>query len=239
MTGTPDMFCHMAAFWRHAGIDRPSYGLMHDMPFQVPAAGTWLNAAGAIRASTDNARAALARGAGVLVFPGGDVDACKPYASRYEIRFGERRGFIRTAIREQVPIVPVVSVGAHESLFLFTDGQRIARRLGLKKYFRSNVAPIGLALPWGIVLGIPYPHLPPPVKVHTRILRPIDLEVPRSAANDPQVVEAGFQRVVLKMKVAMEALAKDGRHGLFPRPVPHDGASRDKASGERGRSWAR
>lgn len=222
MTGTPDMFCHMTAFWRHEGTSRLAYGLMHDMPFRTPAAGAWLNAAGAIRASADNAKRALARGAGVLVFPGGDLDACKPWSSRYEIRFGDRRGFIRAAIREQVPIVPVVSVGAHESLFLFTDGRRIADRLGLKKLFRSNVAPLGFALPWGIVAGIPYPHLPPPVKIHTRILRPIHLDVPKSAASDSQVVEASFERVVLKMRVAIEALRKAGRHGLFPRTSDDD-----------------
>ncbi len=218
MTGTPDMFCHMAAFWRHESPARLAYGLMHDMPFHVPFAGAWLNASGAIRASVVNAREALDRGAAVLVFPGGDVDACKPYDARYEIRFGTRRGFVRTAIREQVPIVPIVSVGAHESLYLFTDGRKIADWLGLRRRFRSNVAPIGFALPWGIVVGIPYPHLPPPVKVHTRILRPIHIDAPRSSADDPNVVEAIFARVVLKMRVAIESLQREGRHGLFPKP---------------------
>lgn len=223
MTGTPDMFCHMAAFWRHTSPERQAYGLMHDVPFNTPVAGAWLNAAGAIRACPRNAHAALARGAAVLVFPGGDLDACKPFGARYEIRFGRRRGFIRTAIREGVPIVPIVSVGAHESLYLVSDGHALAEKLGLPRRFRSNVAPIGFALPWGLVLGVPYPHLPPPVKVHTRILRPIHLGVPKSAADDPAVVEASFERVVMKMRVAIGALEREGRHGLFPRadrPTP-------------------
>jgi 1-acyl-sn-glycerol-3-phosphate acyltransferase len=225
MTGTPDMFCHMAAFWRHATPARLAYGLMHDMPFNVPAAGAWLNASGAIRASVDSARAALGRGAAVLVFPGGDVDACKPFSARYEIRFGNRRGFIREALREQVPIVPIVSVGAHESLYLFTDGRNIAQRLGLKERFRSNVAPLGFALPWGLVAGIPYPHLPPPVKVHTRIWKPIYFDAPNSAARDANVVEACFERVVMKMRVAIDALKREGRHGLFPKRTSVDGGS--------------
>jgi 1-acyl-sn-glycerol-3-phosphate acyltransferase len=217
MTGTPDMFCHMVAFWRLYSPERLSYGLMHDVPFRVPAAGAWLSASGAIAANPDNARRALAREAAVLVFPGGDVDACKPFSQRYEIAFGKRRGFIRTAIRERAPIVPIVSVGAHHSLFIWSDGQRLAEALHLPRLARSNVAPVGFALPWGLILGVPYPHLPPPVKIHTRVLSPIDLGLPVSAADDPVAVEEAFQRVRRAMLGTMEDLRRAGRHGLFPR----------------------
>lgn len=217
MTGTPDMFCHMAAFWRHCGTERPAYGLMHDVPFGVPFAGAWLNGVGAIAASPDNAHRALARGAAVLVFPGGDIDACKPYRDRYRIDFGKRRGFVRTAIREQVPIVPVVSAGGHHSLYLFTDGRKIAEALRLPEIARSNVWPIGFALPLGLVFGVPYPHVPPPVKVHTRFLEPIHLDLPPEAEHDAEAVERAYRRVVGAMQAAMHDLARQGRHGLWPR----------------------
>ncbi|MCC6556340.1 MAG: 1-acyl-sn-glycerol-3-phosphate acyltransferase [Polyangiaceae bacterium] len=217
MTGTPDMFCHMVAFWRRYGPARVSYGLMHDVPFHVPAAGAWLNASGAIAASPANARRALDRGAAVLVFPGGDIDACKPTSEQYSIRFGRRRGFIRLAIREAVPIVPIVSVGAHQSLYIATDGRRIAEWLRLPRLARSNVAPLGLALPWGLIVGVPLPHLPPPVKIHTRMLRPLHLGLPKQAADDPAEVERAFDRVVHVMTAAIEDLRRAGRHGLFPR----------------------
>jgi len=217
MTGIPDMFCHMVAFWRLHSPGRVSYGLMHDVPFRVPGAGAWLNASGAIAANRENARLALAREAAVLVFPGGDLDACKPYSRRYSIEFGKRRGFIRTAIQERAPIVPVVSVGAHQSLFILRSGKRIAEALHLPQIARSNVAPIGFALPWGLILGVPLPHLPPPVKIHTRILRPIDLGLPPSAADDRDAVEEAFRRVHSAMVAAMEDLRRAGRHGLFPR----------------------
>ncbi len=217
MTGIPDMFCHMVAFWRLCSPARVAYGLMHDVPFHVPGAGTWLNASGALAASPDNARRALTREAAVLVFPGGDVDACKPYARRYTIEFGKRRGFIRTALRERAPIVPIVSVGAHSSLYIWTDGRKIAEALRLPQIARSNVAPLGFALPWGLVVGIPLPHLPPPVKIHTKILAPIDLGLPPEAADDPAAVERCFERVHAVMSLAMKELEEAGRHGLFPR----------------------
>lgn len=230
MTGTPDMFCHMAAFWRTEGIERPAYGLMHDMPFHLPGAGALLNASGALRAHPRNAERALAMGAAVLVFPGGDVDACKPYRDRYEIRFGNRRGFIRVALQHGVPVVPVVSAGAHESLFIVTDGRRFAERSGLKKLFRTNVAPFGFALPFGVITGIAWPHVPPPVKIHTRILKPITFDAPPSAARDPRVVEACFERVVMRMRAAMSELRTLGRHGLFPRAEPREPLSQSQDS---------
>jgi 1-acyl-sn-glycerol-3-phosphate acyltransferase len=217
MTGMPDMFCHMVAFWRLYSPARLSYGLMHDVPFHFPLAGKWLNASGAIAASPSNARRAFEREAAVLVFPGGDVDACKPYARRYEIEFGKRRGFVRLAIRERIPIVPIVSAGGHQSVFILSDGRKIAELLRLPAIARSNVAPIGLALPWGLILGVPYPHLPPPVKIHTRILRPIHLDLPPEAADDPEEVERAFERVRGVMQGAMDDLRRAGRHGLFPK----------------------
>ncbi len=227
MTGTPDMFCHMTAFWRRYSPRRIGYGLMHDVPFSVPAAGAWLNAAGALAANPENGRLALERGAAVLVFPGGDVDACKPFRDRYRVG---RRGFVRLALREQVPIMPVVSAGAHESLFLFTDGKGIAQRLGLDRRFRSNVAPIGFAFPYGLVLGVPFPHLPPPVKIHTRILAPMRFGLPPSAADDPGIVEQVYTSVVEAMRTAMNEIRQAGRHGLVP-------ASDRAAVVRRARSW--
>jgi len=217
MSGTPDMFCHMVAFWRRYGADRRAYGLMHDFPFRVPVAGPWLNGCGAIAANTDNAISALASGAQVLVFPGGDIDACKPYRNRYKIQFAGRRGFIRVALQAQVPIVPIVSVGGHSSLYLFSDGRRIAEALSLPRLFRSNVFPIGFALPYGIIFGNPLPHLPPPVKIHTRFLEPIELGLPPAAANDREVVDSCYLRVVAAMQRGLDQLKREGRHGLFPK----------------------
>ncbi len=217
LTGTPDMFCHMLAFWRTYSPARRSYGLMHDLPFRLAGAGTCLNAMGAITAAPTNAARAFARGSAVLVFPGGDLDACKPYSRRYELEFGQRRGFVRTALRHGVPIVPIVSVGAHHSLYVATDGRKLAEALRLPELLRWNVAPIGFALPWGPFAVVPLPHLPPPVKIHTRILPAIRPNLPPSAADDPDAVDAVFTRVRDAMQAAMDDLKRLGRHGLFPK----------------------
>jgi 1-acyl-sn-glycerol-3-phosphate acyltransferase len=168
-----------------------------------------------VSARPEIGRRALDRGATVLVFPGGDRDACKPSRLRYRIDFGARRGYVRLAIRTGVPIVPLVSAGAHDSLWLWTDGHRIARALGLPRRARSNVFPIGLALPFGLVVGLPYPHLPLPVKIHTRVLAPVRIDARPRDADDPATVERVHQDVVRRMQGAMDQLRLEGRHGLF------------------------
>jgi diacylglycerol/phytol O-acyltransferase len=217
MSGTPDMFCLMTAYWRRYGPTGATYGLMHDFPFRVPMAGSWLNACGALGANHDNARAAFSRGANVLVFPGGDIDACRPFSRRYEIELAGRTGFLKLALRAGVKILPIVSVGGHHSLYLFSSGRAIAKALRLPELFRSNVFPIGFAMPYGIIFGNPVPHLPPPVKVHTRLLAPIDLGMGPEAADDPKALDICYRRVVDAMQQAMNELRDLGRHGLFPR----------------------
>ena len=55
------------------------------------------------------------------------------------------------------------------------------------------------------------------MKIHTRFLAPIHLDLPVSAAEDPLAVEAAFERVRSVMQAAMNELRAAGRHGLFPR----------------------
>jgi len=46
----------------------------------------------------------------VLVMPGGVREALKPRELRYRLLWGHRYGFVRAALRNQTPIVPVASV---------------------------------------------------------------------------------------------------------------------------------
>ena len=105
---TPDLYCMMVAFWRRFGLETPGYGLMHKVAFKVPLLGSFLTKLGALPASHENGDTVLRAGYPLLVCPGGDMDALKPYAQRHKVTFGNRKGFIRMAIRNQVPIIPTV-----------------------------------------------------------------------------------------------------------------------------------
>lgn len=210
---SPDMFALMVAWWRRFGTDEPAYGLMHDLPFHVPVLGDALARCGAVRARPANAVALLERGARVLVYPGGDLDAFRPASRRNEVVFGERTGFVRIALRTGVPIVPVVSVGAHDAFHVLDDGRALVQRLGLKRFTRIEVMPVALALPFGLSVG-PGPYLPVPVRMHLRVLPPIGWpSLPPEAADDRDVVWDCREQVRGAMQAALDELARDRELG--------------------------
>lgn len=210
---SPDMFGLMVAFWRERGADEPAYGLMHDLPGRIPVLGATMARLGAVAAGHEVGQRLLARGAKVLVYPGGDLDAFKPWTRRHEVVFGERKGFIRLALRARVPIVPVVSVGAHEAWHVLTDGVDIARRLGLKELLRIEAVPIALALPWGLLVG-PMGYWPLPVRIRIRVLPPIAWpELGEDAADDDAVVSRCRAEVLGAMQGALDELVAQGGFG--------------------------
>lgn len=210
---SPDMFALMVAWWRHFGVDTPAYGLAHDLPFHVPIINDLLARCGAVRARPANAAALLARGLKVLVYPGGDIDAFRPASKRHEIVFGERRGFVRVALRARAPIVPVVSVGAHDAFHVLTDGRALVRRLGLKRFSRVEVFPIALCLPWGVSFG-PAAYWPLPVRIRIRVLPPLAWpSLPAEAAADDALVAKCCDEVRAAMQTALTDLAREGGHG--------------------------
>ena len=210
----PDMFALMVAWWRRFGVDAPAYGLMHDLPFHLPIARDLMPRLGAVPAHPANALALLGRGAKVLVYPGGDIDAFRPWSQRHRIVFGQRCGFIRVALRARVPIVPIVSAGAHESFRILTDGRDLVRRLGLKRLFhRLEVFPITLCLPWGITFGPAY-YLPVPVRMHLRALPPVSWpSLPPEAADDEATVWRCREQVRQTMQDALDEMTREGRYG--------------------------
>jgi 1-acyl-sn-glycerol-3-phosphate acyltransferase len=214
----PDMFSLMAATWRaHDPHQKPTYGLAHDMVFRVPWAGRWIAKLGAVPAHPENARALLERDRAVLVYPGGDRDAYKPFRDRHKVTFAGRKGFIRLALRTRAPIVPVVSVGAHSAFFVLSDGATLAQRLGLKKRFRMDVLPVALALPFGLSIGALTPFVSMPTKIRVRALPRIDLGHGPDAADDDTLVTRLYDEVVDVMQRALDALVAEGGFGVRAR----------------------
>ena len=152
-------------------VDRPVTFLTHQLAWTL-GVGPIVELFGARPASRESAHEAFAEGHHVVVFPGGDLDAAKKFSDRNQIVFGGRSGFAQLAMDESVPIVPIVTAGAGESLLVLSDGERLARALRLDKLLRVKALPTSLSLPWGINTGAVgmLPYLPLPTKLHTRVL---------------------------------------------------------------------
>ena len=206
----PDAWVTALAIVERRGTERPAYTLTYDLLLAAPLIGTFLRHIGAIPASSTEAEAALAAGALVLDFPGGDWEACRPWLNRNTIDFGGRTGFVRLALRTGVPVVPVVAHGSHDSVVVVSRGEHIAKALGLGA-LRVKVFPILLG-PLGVTTVLT-PPLPLPSSVTVEFLPPIDWgDLGPAAADDPAVVDRCAAEVIASMQTALDRLRVERAH---------------------------
>jgi 1-acyl-sn-glycerol-3-phosphate acyltransferase len=204
---TPDTGVFTLAFSTYFGVERAFYQLAHNLVLSMPGL-SFLRKYGTVAASHENARKALHAGAAVLVYPGGDYEVHRPSWQGGRVDFGGRKGFLRLALDEGVPIVPVVSIGGQETSLFLSRGERLAKGLRLDKLFRLKVLPISIALPWVINVGDMAGHLPLPAKITVEALPPIDLR--REFGADPDLDEV-YDHLVRQMQETLDALAAERR----------------------------
>jgi 1-acyl-sn-glycerol-3-phosphate acyltransferase len=209
----PDFWIAFDAVTRRRGLDLPIHMLTYDALLMVPGLKSLLRQLGAMNASPANAEKALGNGDLVIVYPGGDWEACRPYGERNRVDFHDRKGFVRLALRAGVPVVPMVSHGAQHSVVVLSRGDRIARRLGMASSpLRMNVMPIvlGMAIP-------PSPYPPPlPAAVTVKFLPALDWSAHGpDAASDPKLVDACYDEAVGAMQSALDDLNSYRRHPVL------------------------
>jgi 1-acyl-sn-glycerol-3-phosphate acyltransferase len=204
---TPDTIVFTLAFNTYFGVERAFYQLAHNLVLSMPALGS-LRKFGTVAASPANAHKALESGAALLVYPGGDYEVHRPSWQRNRVDFDGRKGFIRLALQEDVPIVPVVSIGGQETAVFLSRGEGLAHLLALDRLFRLKVLPISLALPWGINIGDMLGHIPLPSKITVETLPAIDLRA--EFGPNPDVAEI-YDHLIRLMQDTLDALAAERR----------------------------
>ncbi len=192
----------------HRGIGAPAYMLAYDLLFAVPGVGAFLRQLGVVPASTGEAESALTRGACVLVYPGGDREACRPWTQRNQVDFAGRKGFVRLALRCGVPVVPVVAHGGHHSVVVLSRGDRLARAAGLNA-LRINVFPFLAGFPFGVG-SILTPPLPMPAHLTLEFLPALDWTAHGpGAADDPRIVSACYDDITGRLQAALDRLSAE------------------------------
>jgi 1-acyl-sn-glycerol-3-phosphate acyltransferase len=164
----PDGPMIMQALRNEHPARRPLYMLGEHWFKGYPGVGMLTNKIGLVPAHPANA-ARLLRDEGrlVLVFPEGQKGSRKLFWQRYRLRRFGRGGFVKTALRAGVPIVPIAVIGAEEAMPIFAHVPLLQRLTGLI-YF-----PINHAFPhFGLAAGLMYL----PAKFKIRFLEPISLD---------------------------------------------------------------
>ncbi len=161
-SGTVPLDAVMLQVGLHDTVERHLRLLGADLVYQVPFLAHLARKSGHTLACPQDADRLLRQGELVGVFPEGFKGVGKPYGDRYRLqRFG-RGGFVATALRAGVPIIPCAIVGAEEIYPKIADVRPLARLLGLP-YFPVTptwplLGPLGLVpLPskWMIQFGEP------------------------------------------------------------------------------------
>jgi 1-acyl-sn-glycerol-3-phosphate acyltransferase len=163
----PDAPMIMQAVRHEHAEPRPVYMLGEHWFKGYPGVGMLANKIGLVAAHPANAQRLLRDEQRLaLVFPEGQKGSRKLYWQRYKLRRFGRGGFVRTAMRAGVPIVPVAVMGAEEAMPIFAHVPLLQRLTGLI-YF-----PINHAFPhFGLAAGVMYM----PAKFKIRFLEPVDL----------------------------------------------------------------
>ena len=185
------------------------HGLGHDAMFRIPGVNNFLVRCGGLIANQRNADRVFERGRKILVAPGGNLEAFRPWRERFQIKFGGHKGFARLALRHKVPVIPMVFVGGHESFCVLNDGRFIVERFDLHRRLRLDTFPLVLGLPWGLSLG-PLFHLPLPTRCDVRVLDPIDAPA-FGDPDDPCAVDRLYDAVTSRMQAAMTEMASKRR----------------------------
>ena len=214
-----DAWTLVYAWWRRFGTERVLHGTAHDVLMAAPGLGDYFRQVGVIPASRQGVSAALSSGCDVVIWPGGDVDAMRSWRRRDEAVLGGRKGFVGQAIRSGVPIVPVASIGGHDTAFIVSEGRWIANGLdrisGLKRKLRGTRMPIVLGIPFGLTIETIPTHLPLPAKIRTELLDPIHVDDDPERVNDREYVDSIYDEVEAALQRGMDRLARQRRFPVF------------------------
>jgi 1-acyl-sn-glycerol-3-phosphate acyltransferase len=177
----------------------------------TPGLGDYFQAVGVIAANRKSVGTALANGEDVVVWPGGEVDSMRSWWKRDVATLGGRTGFVRQAITSGVPILPVATVGGHDTVFVLSEGKWLANALdkvlGLKKTLRGSNLPIIAGFPFPLAIEVLPAHVPLPAKIRTEILDPIEVDDDPERADDTAYVQKIYEQVRSDIQAGMDRLA--------------------------------
>ena len=233
--GAPwEVYVLLEAWVRELGVERPAFGLAHRFGFRLPGVRGVLERVGAIPATHEAAHDALATGAALIVFPGGNVEAARPFGRRDQCDLGGHKGWARIALAAGVSVVPVSIVGSHAVNPVLASSELLAWLTLARPVFRIRTIPITLAqiLVAGVALGVGSALLPIwaavafatvtslpavffpllPSKIAVQVGAPIEprAALPAGLAGEA-AVDALYELVAARLQAGMDGLLAERR----------------------------
>ncbi len=202
-----DILFPMAAIFRATG--RIVWSLGEHAWWKLPFVRRFAASVGVVDGTRENADTLLANDQLVLVMPGGLRESLKPRGLRYRLLWGHRYGFVRAAIRNRAPLVPLAGVGADE-IFDWVGNPYERGRRWLGRF--------GIPIPrpsW----GLPIAHR---VELRYFLGEPITVQASPDQADDPGVLRPARREVEGALQEMIDA--ELARRAGFPMEGP-DGSN--------------
>jgi 1-acyl-sn-glycerol-3-phosphate acyltransferase len=157
--GAADILAIAVMWLERFGVERPLAGFAHPFAFHLWPISIFMSQLGAIPSTFADGESTLASGVPILIFPGGDHEATRPFWLGQKTDFGGRVGFLKLARKAKVPIVPMGVAGSHMTAPVLLRSKRalsvayvLPRLLGVKRYPFTVLAALGAI---AIVLALP------------------------------------------------------------------------------------
>ena len=171
------------------GTGRPIRALGDRLVFAAPLVREWAHSMGAVEGEPEIATQLLEDDQLVLVYPGGAREALSSTHESYRLQWDGSRGFIRTALRAQKPIIPIAGLG-NEELYVQVVSKDRVRQSGVGRFI-SRLLGEKYVFPVYMGLGpIPFPS-----DLHYLVGEPIHLGHGPEAAEDEEIVAKLHQQV--------------------------------------------
>lgn len=134
------------------------FGLNHPALFKIPAVSTHFRKIGAVTASREVSKEVLQSGQKLLIFPGGNRQAFRPWSQRHTNSFSWAKGWSEIAIETSAPVVPIKFIGSHSANPILLSSSFLSKILILPwalgvKWFPLSLAQAIFAL-GALVLGL-------------------------------------------------------------------------------------
>lgn len=152
----------------HRATGRFARVMTHQFWFLTKLTSVPAEKVGFIEATTDNGLTQLRKKNLIVLFPEGEQGNFKPTRNRYHLQ-EFKRGFIRMALEQQCPILPVLIIGAEETHINLA-------KIGLPKFLGGAIFPLPLNI------------IPLPAKWTIKFLPPIYLPYNPEARHDRELV---------------------------------------------------
>jgi 1-acyl-sn-glycerol-3-phosphate acyltransferase len=178
---------YAAIYLANGRVTRP---LIDRLFFRVPMVGPIMEYFGSTKGNQDNARSLLAGENLVAVAPGGMREALRPSDQRYQIRWDNRKGFVRLAMETGTPIILAACPRADDMYEVYPTP---ITKWAYKKF----------KVPVFFARGLGLSPLPRPVKLVHYLSEPI---VPPKPVSDPEAFKRQVSRFHAKVCKRMELL---------------------------------